>query len=529
MRPLIDVVKTYLVHAATPFCREQLELVERGDWDALVTRKVNPESYTHAYPYLLDAQAAAFFTKNADWPTKHDRRKAALDAWYEAEGRCALTNKRLNDIMTDLNDQDDCITREFLARVRRRVSWWLGPVPDELHARFGPGVTLCCRGQASTVADKMTKSPTTTVRARELALPWFEKSLWARNLLERGVLKYEDGVLSGFDDVTSSRWDCVPKDAKTDRSIEIGPNLNVAYQLYIGKTMKMRFARRGWDLLHAADSHRRVACEASISGSMATIDLKQASDSLSRGLVSLCVPELWLSLLETFRVPKIEIDGKTVRVNKFSGMGNGYTFELESVLFMSIAQEVCSMLGLPSTANRDVYVFGDDIIVPTAASGLLVKVLSLLGFETNASKTFVDGPFRESCGGDFFRGMRVRPHYLKEIPNEPQQWIAFANGLRRAVSSDGADLFDHVPFRRAWLRVLDSIPTAAINRGPVSMGDLVLHDAEHTWTTKRRHGIRYLRVTQPVVDRRPLRFGGSLITWDHFHDEVQLAAAIYGS
>jgi len=528
MRHLVKTLTLYLKSAATPFCLETIKLIESEQWGILATRKVLPSSYHNAESYLIDAQANAFFSKNAslDSPDLNPER-AAKQAWIEAEGRCAITNAFISRLQHGPMDQDDMRTREFLLRVRRRMKQWLGPLPSELNSRFGPGVTMCCRGKLSTVADKMTVSPTTTLGASRYAEFALGESAWFRSLFERGVLSYSEGSLSGLTLVRESLWASVPKNAKTHRSIEIGPSLNVSLQLDIGKTMKRRFRQRGWDLQHAADSHKRVAREASISGDYATIDLKQASDSVSRNLVKFLLPDLWYELLDDLRSKSIKIDGRTQYLEKFSGMGNGYTFELESVIFMAIAQEVLSTLNLNHVPMIDVFVFGDDIIVPTAASKLLVLVLSRLGFDTNVDKTFVEGPFRESCGGDFYKGTAVRPFYLKEFPNEPQQWIIFANGIRRVGLDESRSGWFRDLFLKLWFRIQDALPTAVRTcRGPVDFGDIVIHDEQSTWTTKTRNCIRLVRTYSPVVKRVGSRRGGAIIEWDYFHSSVQLATVL---
>jgi hypothetical protein len=93
-------------------------------------------------------------------------------------------------------------------------------------------------------------------------------------------------------------------------------------------------------------------------------------------------------------------------------MGNGYTFALETLIFYSLAWSTCVALGLPTS---DVSSYGDDIIVPTGAYNALIGVLKCLGFVPNREKSFGDGPFRESCGKDYFRGIDVRPVYIKDV------------------------------------------------------------------------------------------------------------------
>jgi hypothetical protein len=502
------------------------------DWEALVRAKVSPGGYTNAQHYFLDAQAAAFFNKNASLEVQIDREEVAFQKWKDAEAQCARTNAFLSRVLDGPSDRETEVVREFLLRVRKRVRWWMGPVPASLQGRFGPGVTLCCRGQLATAADKMSVKPTTTLSSLDITRHLWEETAWGRAIVARslrGERVYEDGVLSYVSVVDAAKWMSVPKNALTDRSIEIGPSLNVFYQLAVGKRLKESFARKGWDLRHAADLHRRLACEASITGSHATIDLSSASDTVSRLLVKALVPSEWFDLLDRLRTKRTETREGTFFLEKFSGMGNGYTFELESVLFMAICQEVLSTFGHGSFPGIEISVFGDDIIVPTALAQKCVQALKLLGFETNASKTFVEGPFRESCGGDFFAGKAVRPHYAKKIPENPQEWIALANGIRRAAQVHFGELDRFSAHGAAWIRVLDAIPSSIrACRGPVDLGDIVLHDDRERWTTQTRNSIRYIRTFSPFVAREGSRKGGAVVEMDNFWPEVQLATVLAG-
>jgi hypothetical protein len=211
------------------------------------------------------------------------------------------------------------------------------------------------------------------------------------------------------------------------------------------------------------------------------------------------------------------IQGHWVRLEKFSSMGNGYTFELETITFAAIAMSVCHDCVL----GRDVHVFGDDIIVPSRHATEVCELLSLLGFSLNVKKTFLEGSFRESCGGDYYDGVGVRPYQLKESPNEPQQIIAFANGLRRAARQYGAPSDRPLYSRRAWFKLLDLLPTAIRGcRGHEDLGDIVIHDDEKYWQCRNRASIRYLRCYRPATYRK--------VRWEGFSYDVQFASALYG-
>jgi hypothetical protein len=317
--------------------------------------------------------------------------------------------------------------------------------------------------------------------------------------------------------VPGNRFTTVPKDCEKDRGIAIEPSINVFYQLGYGRVIRRRLKDSGIDLTNGQDIHRLFAREASIRGHLVTLDLSNASDTICRNLVKLLLPRKWFTVLNDLRSKKTEFRGRWRVLEKFSSMGNGFTFELETLIFLGL------LLGLSRSDHKllpgkNVFVYGDDIILPSEYSNDVVPMLSFFGLTVNKRKTFVDGPFRESCGGDYFLGEDVRPYFLKELPNEPQQLISMANGIR-ALAKD-SKVRSRV-IARAWLCILDALPSNIRSlRGPSDLGDLCVHDDEERWQFRWRHGIRYIKVYRPARYRK--------VSWSNFRPDVTLASAVYG-
>jgi hypothetical protein len=127
------------------------------------------------------------------------------------------------------------------------------------------------------------------------------------------------------------------------------------------------------------------------------------------------LPIDWFKLLATWRTGRIVYrrkgrDDLEFELEKFSSMGNGFTFELESVIFYAIAKQAVQDVG----ASGDVSTYGDDIIVPVEAYDQLIEYLTFFGFTPNKAKSFSSGPFRESCGADWYAGKNIRPFYIKD-------------------------------------------------------------------------------------------------------------------
>jgi len=156
--------------------------------------------------------------------------------------------------------------------------------------------------------------------------------------------------------------------------------------------------------------NRSLAREGSITGKLATLDLSSASDSVSMGLVALLLPECWCTLLDSVRSPVTIIDGDEHLNHMYSSMGNGFTFELESLLFFAITKACCYFRG----SRGVVSVYGDDIICPTDVVPELTYALSFFGFSVNSEKSYDSGPFRESCGGHYYDGFDITPFYIRK-------------------------------------------------------------------------------------------------------------------
>jgi hypothetical protein len=198
----------------------------------------------------------------------------------------------------------------------------------------------------------------------------------------------------------------VPKNAKTLRTICTEPGLNTLVQLGLGTHMARRLAAFGIDIRDQTLNQRR-ACEGSLTGALATLDLSSASDTIATELVYELLPLDWATLLNRARSRKVLLPtGRVISQEKFSSMGNGFTFPLETLIFWSLAAACCSK-------DSDATAYGDDLIVPTTVYPLLVEVLTAVGFLVNQTKSYHTGPFRESCGKDYFSGTDVRPIYQK--------------------------------------------------------------------------------------------------------------------
>lgn len=510
-----DVALSFMEGLNSPQSLSVAILMRYGEWDQIASKKTDPLQYNSSLSYFTAVAATDFLRKYPELPLDIDREANTKAKWWEAERACYRTNERLASLVDDphLGGDYDPALGDFVSAVRKEVRFLIGDGPPPTwEGKFGPGATVSDKSRAATVPDKMSSVPTLTSNAWPYLVPW-TGTQWAKASAALG---------RQVQFVRGNVYFSVPKDATINRGCAKGPSLNVFYQLGLGREMKERLKKAGLDLRAGQRVHAQVARLASQSGNVATIDLSSASDTVSYNLVKLLLPRRWWNALESLRETHTYLDGKWVRLEKFSAMGNGFTFELETVIFAAI----CGALHKGAFRyGKEILVYGDDIIVPNDMSLDVISALKFFGFTPNQKKTFNTGPFRESCGGDYFYGHNVRPYNLDFVPEEPHELISLANGInrcRKVLADLPRDISDISPcLRRAWFKCLDYIPSAVrACRGPEELGDLVIHDVEDKWVTRwRANGIRYLRVYRPARYRK--------VRWSGFAYEVQFAVALY--
>jgi len=360
------------------------------------------------YDAIQVRQICAFFSKRADRTEPgHNKRLAAVKTFIEAEELCFKTN----DILVKKRRGEFYFpagVESVLHRAQQKIAFILGDIPllEDLKLRFGPGATTQVKKRKASAKSKLSQ----TFACSEDLLPMAQACLeelqgWIFPL--HGV----DGedTASVTLEIHRGKLSFVPKSFKTDRSIVVEPSLNSMFQMGIGDYISDRLRMAGVNLRDQT-LNQRMALEGSLTGALATLDLSSASDTIAYELIYELLPIDWALWLSHFRSGKVMAEGVELKLQKFSSMGNGFTFPLESLIFYALAYASTS-----EDECEKVSVYGDDIIVPVAAYPLLTEVLRCVGFLVNASKSFCSGPFRESCGADYLKGINIRPSYIKDV------------------------------------------------------------------------------------------------------------------
>lgn len=190
--------------------------------------------------------------------------------------------------------------------------------------------------------------------------------------------------------VPGSRITTVPKNNDRDRVINMEPLLNMVSQLTFSQCVrKILKDKCAYDMEHAQEIHRKMISNLDY----ATIDLSKASDSNWMSVIEFLFPKRFVRFLKRMRSPIGNFRGTEHVFNMLSPMGNGFTFEVMTT----------TLLHLCRLHDPDSSVFGDDIIVKADVAPHIIECLKCLGYKTNVSKTFIDGLFRESCGGFYHK------------------------------------------------------------------------------------------------------------------------------
>lgn len=418
----------------------------------LVRLTCDPHHYNDSEVFRSAYAATKFLSKCVGLKTGINTKDVAIESARDAETSCKATNDRIK--LSRKQDVSPNVAG-YLYTAKRIISSILGPLPESfIDPGWSPGRTSVCSGHEVTGVHKYAGRLDVTVSARKAALCLLRDTpLWVSSVLNA------DGPCSALPSalvtVRGNTMITVPKSAKTDRTICYEPHMNIRLQLAVGSYLKRRLSKSGVNLYDQSINQRRCR-EASITGLLSTIDLSMASDTLSLELVWELLPIDWACLLDDLRSKYTTWpDGSELKNEKFSSMGNGFTFELESLVFYALASAVTS----------SVSVYGDDIIIPTVAYEEVTHLLSFCGFTVNNSKSFKTSYFRESCGADYFGGVDCTPFYLRCLPRILKDALILHNGVR---SFYGRSAF---PSRKAsrMLRAWRSIHT--IHLGPSGYGD----------------------------------------------------------
>lgn len=456
----------------TTYSLDLMKYLEKGDMASI--QKPNPNDYCLPYAYLADAQAYAVIGKNKLFCDEELLVPELVSSFLEQESFNRAVNREFSYFRFD----------PLLDQVRNNIFKIIGegPSPQKLYGeyhlvneiRFGPGSSYFASGDSVNPMDK--------IRNGRVAITSGAAHMWDCYTSKTPFSDKEKFFIQ------QDFFDFVPKNFKSLRTISIGNDGNTLLQLSLGRAIRRKL-KRFYNLDMQHELHKKIVKDSSITRSHATVDIKNASNSVCKNVVKRLLPPIWFDLLNKSRHHKTQIGNYVHDLELFSSMGNGFTFELETIIFLAIAMTLPHSTILTNKGG-DISVFGDDIICRDEDYDLLVKRLTHFGFKVNEDKSFSgDSWFRESCGADYFSGINVTPTYLRgEVDiNNLQTMYVLANKIRQM----SLNLFGLEPwnsrFAKAYSIARKAIPSEFRITGPAST-DFDGPDLSHGWlhTTVRR-------------------------------------------
>lgn len=439
-RAVLDLL--CLEHKDNPIFQRCSGLLRNNDVKGLVlfADSLSVQKYTDATEHFVANQLSLLIRKYP-FPkdlNPFDPEGVAISKFWKAEHRCARVNQRFRAFLKRSPYEDQ------LARMRNFIAYNIGyEVPLSTiwdNCDFGPGANMGVHGNATNLAAKLASHWSVTPSA----LLYGRAAMKTHAQLFEYVCSDDFGMKffyshdpdlfnQGYDKrchvVAYNKIAFVPKTVTTHRSIAVEPLVNSYLQKGVDVVLRRNLLRAGIDLSDQGvniELARLGSLDPDSNDSFVTLDLSSASDSISIELVRALLPPDWFEFLNSIRSRQFMLGGKIFTYNKFCSMGNGFCFPLETLLFVA----ACSSVGA-GYPGRDFHVYGDDIIIKKRYASKLVDLLKVMGFSLNMEKSFIEGPFRESCGRDWFLGEDVRPFTFDFALDSIQSIFKFLNLTQR--------------------------------------------------------------------------------------------------
>lgn len=308
----------------------------------------------------------------------------------------------------------------------------------------------------------------------------------------------------------------VPKDSRGPRLISMEPLEYQWIQQGLNKALVRRLENnvltRGRINFSDQKVNKDLALESSRNRAYCTLDLKDASDLVSCKLVEALFPEDLLKYFMSVRSHVTTLpSGEEVVQKKYAPMGSAMCFSVEALVFWAISvAAVSDHFGWHYSQVADlVYVYGDDIIVPTVCFDKVVQYLEGAGLVVNTQKCCVNGAFRESCGTDAYNGVDVTPLKMSTVwSSDPRSvgclasYSAYANSLaERGYHATAAYVFGILEETMGLLphgTISSGFPCIRMDSVSDAVRENIAKGIRVAWSTKYQSYKVKVRVIQPV-------------------------------
>lgn len=307
----------------------------------------------------------------------------------------------------------------------RRLLWEvLGRLdPKEIRPRHGPG--------AVSTKERYSRKYMFKQIPKRVADYWPMDAYFYASL---GHVCDEVHSIQSMDDGESpARVILVPKDSRGPRLISCEP-LSLQWiqqglmELIVRRVESCALVKYNVSFTDQA-RNQRGALLGSSTGKYATLDLEEASDRVTVGLVQLLIPEPLRGAILASRSLSTQLpSGQELILEKFAPMGSALCFPIMALIIWALLVAVAD-----KDVRESVLVYGDDVVVPTTYVGHAIERLEAFGLKINHAKSCTSGLFRESCGMDALSGRNVTPVRFRTVwspspcPSSYVSWIAYAN------------------------------------------------------------------------------------------------------
>lgn len=377
-------------------------------------------------------QALSVLKKQAD--SQLDRWEATREKWFATEHRCARINQKILALVNRRHRGQKLVPfKRDLYRFYEAVHHVLGDNPplDEIAeaAHYGPGSTSSVKGANVGYVRKMEANECVPL-AVDLAAQalMHDKACWAHLGMDpvyagnpdarEGFIRVAREWLSASV-VSEDTLMFIHKSMTALRSISAQPTCSGMLQLGVHSVVEPLLERVGVTIRDQS-RNQRMARQGSLEAlnghkdPIVTLDKTDASSFLAANLITYFFPPAWAKLLNRIRTPRYlapkELGGGTHDYAMYAGMGNGTTFVVETLVFWAMTYATSSAKSVDEYVATGTYaVYGDDVILRKKHAVRYIALAEYLGFVISEEKSFLDGPFRESCGADYYNGTNVRP------------------------------------------------------------------------------------------------------------------------
>lgn len=308
-----------------------------------------------------------------------------------------VLGKSVEDFVTRDTDLTQNLSSEEEAEMRKAVRRVLASLdPLDILPRHGSGAV------ANRLKNHEKWHSFRFIPRLDSTFPYSEHFFYSPTHLCDGL---EDLLTAEVVEEPASRLVFVPKDSRGPRLICCEP----AEFMFVQQGLKDKlyshiegtYPTRGYINFTDQTINQDLARQASIDKEMSTLDLSEASDRVSWDLLKKVLPSRWVQALDACRTRFVDlpgVEGTHGPLSMFAPMGSACTFPIEALYFWAL---------LVGNLHTNVWVYGDDIILPTDLVDKAIPLLERAGLKVNVRKSCYRTHFRESCGGEYYAGYDV--------------------------------------------------------------------------------------------------------------------------